>query len=67
MTPAGDLNEGDYVHLETRIEPRNDPYVIIEWYHNNQLIQTGQRLRPHHVSSLPMHIEFDLMTGVRIT
>jgi titin len=46
-TPAGDLNEGDYVHLETRIEPRNDPYVIIEWYHNNRLIQTGQRLRPH--------------------
>lgn len=46
-TPAGDLNEGDYVHLETRIEPRNDAYVVVEWYHNNRLIQTGQRLRPH--------------------
>lgn len=50
VTPAGDLTEGDYVHLETRIEPRNDPYVVIEWFHNNRLIQTGQRLRPHHVS-----------------
>ncbi|OQV22407.1 Titin [Hypsibius exemplaris] len=46
--PAGDLNENDYVHLETRLEPRNDPHILIEWYHNDRLIQTGQRLRPHY-------------------
>ena len=29
-------------------EPRSDAYVVVEWFHNGRLIQTGQRLRPHY-------------------
>lgn len=46
--PNEKLEEGDFIHFETRLEPRNDPYVNVEWLHDGKTIQTGQRLVPHY-------------------
>ena len=39
------LEEGDRAFFEARVEPRNDPNLRIEWYHNNKPLQSGHRFR----------------------
>lgn len=36
-----ELVEGQSAHYECRIEPYPDSTLKLEWYHNNQPIQTG--------------------------
>lgn len=49
MSPAsGEINEGDTLHFEARIEPRTDPYLTIQWYHNGRPISEGSRFRPNY-------------------
>lgn len=37
--------EGEPVHFECRVEPKNDPHLNIEWYHNGKLLKAGHRFR----------------------
>ena len=39
------LNEGDCVHLETRIQPSQDPSLTIEWFKDNQPLRASNRIR----------------------
>lgn len=36
--------EGDAIHIETRIEPTNDPELKIEWFLNEQQLISGSRI-----------------------
>ena len=38
------LIEGQSVHLNARVEPKNDPNLKIEWHLNGQIIETGRML-----------------------
>ena len=40
-----ELIQGQTAHFETRVEPVNDPNMIIEWYHNGKLLPVGHRFR----------------------
>jgi len=46
MKEAQEVKEGKNVHFECRLMPVNDPKMVIEWYHNGQLLQSGHRFRP---------------------
>ncbi|XP_075588793.1 LOW QUALITY PROTEIN: titin-like [Dermatophagoides farinae] len=37
-------NEGDYIRLETRVEPEMDEKLTIEWYKNGQILTLGSRI-----------------------
>ncbi|EEB18956.1 conserved hypothetical protein [Pediculus humanus corporis] len=37
--------EGEPVHFECRVEPKNDPHLNVEWYHNGKLLKAGHRFR----------------------
>ncbi|GIY11090.1 titin, partial [Caerostris extrusa] len=39
------LVEGQYVHLEARVEPANDEKLRIEWYKNGKNLVSGTRIR----------------------
>ncbi|GFY64285.1 titin [Trichonephila inaurata madagascariensis] len=39
------LIEGQYVHLEARVEPANDEKLRIEWYKNGKTLVSGTRIR----------------------
>uniref|UniRef100_A0A0N5ALN5 Immunoglobulin I-set domain protein n=1 Tax=Syphacia muris TaxID=451379 RepID=A0A0N5ALN5_9BILA len=43
-----DLNllEGDDLHLELRVEPVNDPTMVVEWFVNGRPLSTGSRIKP---------------------
>lgn len=36
------LIEGQYVHLEARVEPTNDEKLRIEWYKNGKTLVSGK-------------------------
>mgnify|MGYP001435172940 CR=1 FL=1 len=40
--------EGGHVHLECRLEPVNDPNLIVEWFINGKAVKTGHRFRTTH-------------------
>lgn len=40
--------EGDTAHLECRLEPTDDPDLIVEWYLNDQPLVTGSRMHMIH-------------------
>lgn len=37
------VEEGSTVHFETRVEPKNDPKLRIEWYRNGKPLPSGHR------------------------
>ena len=39
------LSEGHNLHLEAQVEPRSDPHLKVEWYHNGVQLMTGSRIR----------------------
>nr|XP_029725955.1 titin-like isoform X8 [Aedes albopictus] len=48
LTNLENLKEGDYAHLECRVEPINDPNLKIEWFINGKAIRAGHRFRTTH-------------------
>lgn len=48
LTSLENLKEGDYAHLECRVEPINDPDLKIEWFMNGKAIRAGHRFRTTH-------------------
>lgn len=48
LTSLENLKEGDYAHLECRVEPINDPNLKIEWFINGKAIRAGHRFRTTH-------------------
>ena len=36
------------MHLECRLEPLNDPNLVVEWFVNGKAITTGHRFRTTH-------------------
>lgn len=51
LTPLNSLDnlkEGDYAHLECRVEPINDPELRIDWFVNGKPIRAGHRFRTTH-------------------
>jgi hypothetical protein len=52
------LAEGQNLHLEAQVEPRSDPNLRVEWYHNGVQLMTGSRIRSTFdfgLVSLDMH------------
>jgi titin len=43
-----DLTEGDFVRLECRLQPVNDPNLIVEWFHNGDLVRNTSRMKAIH-------------------
>ncbi len=48
LTSLENLKEGDYAHLECRVEPINDPDLKIDWFMNGKAIRAGHRFRTTH-------------------
>ncbi len=42
------LVEGQSAHFEARLTPVNDPYLTVEWYHNDKKLPSGHRFRTFH-------------------
>ncbi|RWS09309.1 titin-like isoform X1, partial [Dinothrombium tinctorium] len=42
------LNEGQSAHFETRLEPKNDPAMTVEWFLNGRPLPVGHRFRTYH-------------------
>ena len=51
------LVEGQSAHYECRIEPYPDNSLRLEWYHNNNLLQTGEWMRVHSILLLRIRID----------
>ena len=39
------IEEGENVHFECRVEPKNDTNLRVDWYHNGKLLPNGHRFR----------------------
>uniref|UniRef100_T1J5H7 Ig-like domain-containing protein n=1 Tax=Strigamia maritima TaxID=126957 RepID=T1J5H7_STRMM len=52
------LKEGQGLHLDTRLEPINDPDLKVEWFVNGVSIQTGHRFRTTHDFG---YVAFDIL------
>ena len=39
------LAEGSNLHLEAQVEPKGDPHLRVEWFHNGVQLMTGSRVR----------------------
>ena len=37
--------EGQKAHFEVRLEPQNDPTMVVEWYFNGQVIMDASRIK----------------------
>ncbi|RWS25572.1 titin-like isoform X1, partial [Leptotrombidium deliense] len=37
------VNEGQSAHFETRLEPKGDPTMTVEWFHNGKPLRSGHR------------------------
>lgn len=48
LASLDNLKEGDHAHLECRLEPINDPNLIVEWFVNGVSIRQGHRFRTTH-------------------
>lgn len=44
LEPEFLLSEGQPIHLEAQVEPRNDPDLKIEWYFNGKVLTHGKTL-----------------------
>ena len=44
LNKPGLVTEGQSVHLDAKVEPRNDPNLKIEWEVNGQVLETGRKL-----------------------
>lgn len=42
LSPEVLLTEGQSLHLEAQVEPRNDPDLKIEWYFNGKALVHGK-------------------------
>ena len=45
LNNAEGVTEQGRVHLECRLEPINDPNLIVEWFMNGKAIQSGHRFK----------------------
>ncbi|XP_067120871.1 titin [Centruroides vittatus] len=45
LTNIDRIMEGQYIHLEARVEPTNDEKLKIEWYKNGKQLILGTRIR----------------------
>lgn len=39
------VEEGETAHFECRVEPKNDPNLRVEWFHNGKPLPNGHRFR----------------------
>ena len=39
------VEEGETAHFECRVEPKTDPSLRVEWFHNGKPLQSGHRFR----------------------
>merc|ERR1712066_797701 len=39
------VGEGDHLHLEARVEPKNDVNLKVVWYHNGGEMKAGHRFK----------------------
>jgi len=39
------VEEASSVHFETRVEPKNDPKLRVEWYRNGKPLPSGHRYK----------------------
>ena len=39
------VEEGEKGHFECRVEPKSDPNLRVEWFHNGRPLQSGHRFR----------------------
>nr|CAD2187171.1 unnamed protein product [Meloidogyne enterolobii] len=42
------LSEGSLAHLDAKLEPIDDPNLIIEWFHNGDLVRNTARMKTIH-------------------
>lgn len=42
------VSEGQLIHLETQLEPMNDPKLEVQWFHNDRPLISGHRFRTTH-------------------
>ncbi|CAG0878668.1 unnamed protein product [Darwinula stevensoni] len=42
------IKEGQNAHFETRLEPQNDPKMIVEWYFNGKPLMQANRIQTYH-------------------
>jgi hypothetical protein len=45
VAPENKLSEGEPLHLEGQVEPKEDPNLKIEWYFNGKAISHGSRFK----------------------
>lgn len=45
ISPEHQLIEGQPLHLEGQVEPKNDPNLKIEWYFNGKTLEHGSRFK----------------------
>ena len=45
LNKPGIVTEGQSVHLDARVEPKNDPNLRVEWELNGQVLNTGRKRR----------------------
>jgi len=43
LDQIGQVPEGSTVHLETFVEPKDDPNLKITWYHEGKIVEAGSR------------------------
>lgn len=48
IQPQDNLQEGDSVHFECKVEPVADPKLRVEWYHNGKPLISGHRFKTTH-------------------
>jgi titin len=42
------MTEGEPIHFECQVEPKIDPNLRIQWFHNGKLLSTGHRFRTNY-------------------
>uniref|UniRef100_A0A915K311 Ig-like domain-containing protein n=1 Tax=Romanomermis culicivorax TaxID=13658 RepID=A0A915K311_ROMCU len=53
------LTEGDSLHLEGKISSAYDDSLTVQWYHNDNIVQTGSRFKMFHEFGL---VSLDITT-----
>ena len=42
------IGEGEPIHFECRVEPKHDPRLKVQWFHNGKLLSSGHRFRTQY-------------------
>jgi titin len=42
------VGEGEPIHFECRVEPKTDPKLQVQWFHNGKLLSSGHRFRSQY-------------------